>query len=78
MAARSPIRVPHANARGTAQSEAEPRNDPVRTGAIWQATSSFPQNAVVGNGHLRAGMEVVTKPFVVADLGRKVRDLLDQ
>jgi PAS domain S-box-containing protein len=40
--------------------------------------TGYAENAVVGNGHLQAGMAVMTKPFVVADLGRKIRDLIDQ
>jgi hypothetical protein len=38
--------------------------------------TGYAENAVVGNGHLQAGMEVITKPFAVADLARKVRDLV--
>ncbi len=40
--------------------------------------TGYAENAVVGNGYLQAGMEVITKPFVVADLGKKVRDLIDR
>jgi PAS domain S-box-containing protein len=40
--------------------------------------TGYAENAVVGNGHLQAGMEVITKPFVVAELGRKVRDLIER
>jgi CheY-like chemotaxis protein len=40
--------------------------------------TGYAENAVIGNGHLQAGMAVMTKPFVVADLGRKIRDLIDQ
>lgn len=35
------------------------------------------ENAVVGNGHLDAGMEILTKPFEMAVLARKIRDLMD-
>ncbi len=40
--------------------------------------TGFAENAVVGNGHLEAGMEVITKPFVMATLGNKIRDLLER
>jgi CheY-like chemotaxis protein len=39
--------------------------------------TGFAENAVVGNGHLAPGMEVVTKPFVVADLANKISELID-
>ena len=39
--------------------------------------TGFAENAVVGNGHLDVGMEVLTKPFEMAVLGRKIRDLMD-
>jgi PAS domain S-box-containing protein len=38
--------------------------------------TGYAENAVVGNGHLAPGMEVLTKPFVMATLGRKIRDLI--
>jgi PAS domain S-box-containing protein len=38
--------------------------------------TGYAENAVIGNGHLQAGMEVITKPFAVADLAKKVRDLI--
>jgi DNA-binding LytR/AlgR family response regulator len=38
--------------------------------------TGFAENAVVGNGHLPAGMEVITKPFRVADLLKKVADMV--
>jgi CheY-like chemotaxis protein len=40
--------------------------------------TGYAENAVVRNGHLQAGMEIITKPFVVAELGRRVRELIDQ
>jgi PAS domain S-box-containing protein len=40
--------------------------------------TGFAENAVVGNGHLEPGMEVLTKPFVVASLGARIRALIDQ
>jgi PAS domain S-box-containing protein len=38
--------------------------------------TGYAENSVVGNGHLEAGMEVLTKPFVIATLGNKIRDLI--
>jgi len=40
--------------------------------------TGYAESAVVRNSDLQAGMSVITKPFVVADLGRKVRALIDQ
>ena len=40
--------------------------------------TGYAENAAVGNGDLEPGMEIITKPFVMADLGQKVRDLLDR
>jgi hypothetical protein len=40
--------------------------------------TGYAENAAVGNGHLDAGMEVLTKPFVVSALGNKIRDLIDR
>ena len=31
--------------------------------------TGYAENAVVGNGHLEAGMEVITKPFVMTAIG---------
>ena len=39
--------------------------------------TGYAENAVVGNGHLDPGMEVITKPFVMADLATKIRELVD-
>jgi signal transduction histidine kinase len=39
--------------------------------------TGFAENAVVGNGHLAAGMFVITKPFVNAALVNKVRQIID-
>jgi CheY-like chemotaxis protein len=38
--------------------------------------TGYAENAVVGNGHLDPGMEVLTKPFVMATLGKRIRDLI--
>jgi CheY-like chemotaxis protein len=39
--------------------------------------TGYAENAAVGNGHLDPGMEVITKPFSMAALGAKIRDLID-
>ncbi len=38
--------------------------------------TGYAENAAVGNGHLEPGMELLTKPFAMADLQRKIADLL--
>jgi PAS domain S-box-containing protein len=40
--------------------------------------TGFAENAVVGNGHLAPGMEVITKPFAMTDMAAKVRDLIER
>ncbi len=40
--------------------------------------TGYAENAAVGNGHLDPGMEVITKPFAVATLSSKVREMLDR
>jgi hypothetical protein len=35
------------------------------------------ENAIIGNGHLEPGMQVITKPFAMEALGTKVRDIID-
>lgn len=40
--------------------------------------TGYAENAVIGHGHLDAGMEIVTKPFVITDFAAKVRDILDR
>jgi nitrogen-specific signal transduction histidine kinase/CheY-like chemotaxis protein len=39
--------------------------------------TGFAENAAIGNGHLDAGMEVIAKPFELAALGNKIRELLE-
>ena len=39
--------------------------------------TGYAENAVVGNGRLDAGMQVITKPFNIDALGNKVREMLD-
>jgi PAS domain S-box-containing protein len=38
--------------------------------------TGYAENAVVGNGHLDAGMHILTKPFPIDELGRRVREIL--
>ncbi|TPG43738.1 hybrid sensor histidine kinase/response regulator [Sphingomonas koreensis] len=40
--------------------------------------TGYAENAAVGNGQLAPGMQVITKPFGVAALGNKVREILDR
>ena len=39
--------------------------------------TGYAEDAVVGNGRLEAGMQVITKPFSIADLGEKIRQMID-
>ncbi|WP_152047372.1 PAS domain S-box protein [Aureimonas psammosilenae] len=39
--------------------------------------TGFAENAAIGNGHLPHGMGVVTKPFVMAELGNKIAEMLE-
>ena len=39
--------------------------------------TGFAENAAVGNGHLEAGMEVITKPFAMADLANKITQMIE-
>jgi PAS domain S-box-containing protein len=39
--------------------------------------TGYAENAVIGNGHLDRGMQVVTKPFAIEPLGNKIREMLD-
>ena len=41
-------------------------------------TTGYSQNAVVHNGVLDAGVELISKPFAMEELGAKVRDVLDR
>ena len=38
--------------------------------------TGYAENAVVGNGYLDPGMQVITKPFVINALADKVRDMI--
>jgi CheY-like chemotaxis protein len=39
--------------------------------------TGYAENAVVGNGHLDHGMQVITKPFAINALAARVRDMID-
>jgi PAS domain S-box-containing protein len=39
--------------------------------------TGYAENAVIGNGHLEPGMQVITKPFAMEALANKVRDMID-
>ena len=39
--------------------------------------TGYAENAVIGNGHLESGMEILTKPFPMIALANKVRQMLD-
>ena len=38
--------------------------------------TGYAENAAVGNGHLDPGMQVITKPFVMAELANKIADMI--
>ena len=40
--------------------------------------TGYAENAVIGSGHLEAGMEIVSKPFAITEFAAKVRDMLDR
>lgn len=40
--------------------------------------TGYAENAVLGNGHLRPGMQVLTKPFVLETLATRIKDLITQ
>ena len=39
--------------------------------------TGYAENAVVGNGHLDPGMEIMAKPFAMSTLGNKVREMIE-
>jgi len=39
--------------------------------------TGYAENAVIGNGFLDPGMQVITKPFAIDALAKRVRDMLD-
>jgi PAS domain S-box-containing protein len=40
--------------------------------------TGYAENAVVGNGHLEPGMQVMTKPFRMEDLARRIGDMIGE
>jgi CheY-like chemotaxis protein len=39
--------------------------------------TGYAENAVVGNGHLDRGMQVIAKPFEIDALARKIREIVE-
>jgi PAS domain S-box-containing protein len=39
--------------------------------------TGYAENAAIGNGHLEPGMDVLTKPFVMADLAAKISEMIE-
>jgi CheY-like chemotaxis protein len=39
--------------------------------------TGYAENAVLGNGYLDHGMQVITKPFPINALANRVRDMID-
>ncbi len=39
--------------------------------------TGYAENAVIGNGHLEPGMQVITKPFAIDAIANRVRDMID-
>ncbi len=48
----------------------------VRPGLKTLFITGYAENAVVGNGHLDAGMHVMTKPFAMEALAARIRELI--
>jgi PAS domain S-box-containing protein len=49
----------------------------IRKGLKVLFITGYAENAAVGNGHLEAGMEILTKPFPMNALASKVRHMLE-
>jgi CheY-like chemotaxis protein len=39
--------------------------------------TGYAENAVVGNGHLDAGMQVLTKPFAMDTLAKRIKGMVE-
>ena len=39
--------------------------------------TGYAENAVVGNGHLEAGMHVLTKPFAMEALASRIKEIIE-
>ena len=37
--------------------------------------TGYAENAIIGNGHLEPGMGVLTKPFVMETLARRINEM---
>jgi CheY-like chemotaxis protein len=48
----------------------------VRPGLKVLFITGYAENAVVGNGHLEKGMAILTKPFAMEALARKIKEVL--
>ncbi len=48
----------------------------IRPGLKVLFVTGFAENAAVGNGHLEAGMAVITKPFAVTQLATKICEMI--
>jgi CheY-like chemotaxis protein len=66
------VGLPNMNGRQLAD-EARRRNPTLRV----LFTSGYARNAIVHQGRLDPGVELLTKPFTRAELGSRVRDVLD-
>jgi two-component SAPR family response regulator len=38
--------------------------------------TGYAENAIIGNGQLAPGMQLLTKPFTLDTLGRRIRDMI--
>ena len=38
--------------------------------------TGYAENAALGNGHLKPGMHVLTKPFALQTLARRIKELI--
>ena len=50
----------------------------VRPGLKVLFITGYAENAVLGNGTLEPGMQVLTKPFVMESLAVRIRDLITE
>ena len=48
----------------------------MRPGLKTVFITGYAENAVVGNGHLEPGMQVLTKPFVMETLAARIKDVI--
>ena len=39
--------------------------------------TGYAENAIIGNGHLEPGMQVLTKPFAMEALASRIRDMIE-